>query len=201
MKSLFNFLAFQAFWFVAVLGAARGSPWLGLIAVLPLLAVHAFLVPADERRRELAFVVVAGLAGAAVDSVLKAWQVTSYPSTASAWAHPVVPPFIAGLWIAFATLPRFSLRWLSASPLLAAGLGAVGGPLSYLAGVRIGAVAVGPSPLATWGVLALEYGVLTPLLLRLAPGNPSNGAFRDLHEKDPNLRLLDRSSRRTYPTS
>jgi hypothetical protein len=82
---------------------------------------------------------------------------------------PIVPPWITALWIGFATLPRFSLAWLRGKPWLAALLGGVAGPLSYLAGVRLGAVAVGAHPLLTFGVLAAEYALVTPLLLLLAP--------------------------------
>jgi hypothetical protein len=62
-----------------------------------------------------------------------------------------------------------SARWLAGRPALAALLGAVGGPLSFAAGARMGAVGVGPTPALTWGVLALEYALATPLLLLLAP--------------------------------
>jgi hypothetical protein len=170
MTSVTSFLAFHVFWLVAVGGAARGLPWAGLLALPVLLAVHARLVPADERRRELAFAVAVGVLGGALDSALKWLAVTRYPSSEGVWTWTVVPPFIAGLWAAFATLPRFSLRWLVGRPALAALLGAVGGPLSFAAGVRLGAVGVGPTPALTWGVLALEYALATPLLLRLAPG-------------------------------
>jgi hypothetical protein len=48
---------------------------------------------------------------------------------------------------------------------LAALLGAVGGPLSYFGGSRLGAVAHADSELFTYGLLALEYAVVTPLLV------------------------------------
>jgi hypothetical protein len=179
VASLASFVAFQAFWLVAVGGAARGLPWVGLLALPVLLAVHARLVPAPERGRELAFVVAVGVLGAALDSALKGLAITRYPSSEGVWTVPVVPPFIAALWAGFATLPRFSLRWLADRPALAALLGAVGGPLSFAAGARMGAVGVGPTPALTWGVLALEYALATPLLLWLAPGvQPAVRALR-----------------------
>jgi hypothetical protein len=175
VASLASFVAFQAFWLVAVGGAARGLPWAGLLALPVLLAVHARLVPADERGRELAFVVAVGVLGAALDSALKALAVTRYPSSEGGWALPVVPPFIAALWAGFATLPRFSLGWLRGRPVLTALLVALGGPLSYLAGVRMGAVEAGEGPAPAWLALAVEYALVTPLLLRLAPRRGPGG--------------------------
>lgn len=166
MKNLANFLLFQLAWFAAVEGAARGSLWGGPLAVAVIVIVHLALV--TEKGRELRYLLVVGLLGTAVDSGLFALDITAYPGTASTWSGPFVPPWIVSLWVAFATLPRFSMAWLVARPALAALLGAVGGPLSFYAGVRIGAVAPGGSPLLTAGVLALEYAVATPLLLALS---------------------------------
>lgn len=169
MKSAIQFVAFQALWFVAVVAAARGDPWSGLLALGPYLALHLWLVPREERKRELYFVAAVGALGATIDSVLEALEVTRYPSSKAQWPWIGVPPFIVALWIAFATLPRFSMRWLEPRPVLAAVLGACAGPLSYYAGVRLGATAFGPQPAMTWSLLALEYAIATPLLLRQAP--------------------------------
>ena len=180
MRNAGNFLLFQAVWFTTVWGAAGGRPWIGPIATLAFLGVHLRMLGSRrERRRELAYVLAVGLLGTVADSLLHAVGATAYPSShqrsSGAWA----PLWITSLWLAFATLPRFSLGWLRGRPVLAAALGAVGGPLAYLAGTRLGAVAVGDSPLLTWAALALEYAVATPLLLRFAapesrvPGNPA----------------------------
>jgi hypothetical protein len=99
-----------------------------------------------------------------------------------------VPPFIASLWIAFATLPHVSLAWLAPRPALVAALSAIGGPLSFAAGVR--AVGYGVAPLASNAVSALEYALATPLLLAaLAPARappprtPWPHAVRSLHPR------------------
>ncbi len=181
MKKLANFLLFQGAWFVTVAGAARGAVWVGPATFAAVAAVHLLLV--FERARELRFLLFAGVLGTIADSVLAALGATAYPSSEAAWHFPIVPPWITALWIGFATLPRFSLAWLVRRPGLAALLGAVGGPLSYLAGARLGAVAVSSEPLLTWGALAVEYALATPLLLWLAPGRIEPNAFssRDAH--------------------
>jgi hypothetical protein len=55
-----------------------------------------------------------------------------------------------------------SLEWLSGRYALAAVLGAVAGPLSYLGGERLGAITV-ESPLA----IGIEWAIATPLLVYL----------------------------------
>ena len=169
-RSVANFVLFQAVWFAAVLGATAGRMWIGPLAALAFLTAHLWMVGDEgERRRELSYVLTVGLLGTLADSFLRAIGATAYPTSEEAWFFAWAPPWIASLWIAFAMLPRFSLGWLRGNPGLAVALGAVGGPLSYLAGARLGAVAVGDSPSLTWTALALEYAVVTPLLLRFAP--------------------------------
>lgn len=168
MKSLLQFAAFQAFWFAAVLGAARGAVWLGVLALLPYL----FWMLWRERdwARLASRWLAAGALGSLADCGLAALGLLAYPTTPAAWPAWLVPPFIASLWIAFATLPHVSLAWLAPRPGLAVALGALGGPLSFAAGVRTGAVGYGDSVLATNAALAVEYAFATPLLLRwLAP--------------------------------
>ena len=168
MKSLLQFAAFQAFWLAAVLGAARGHVWLGALALVPYLV--GMLWRERERARLASRWLAAGALGSLADCALAALGLHAYPTTPAAWPAWLVPPFIASLWIAFATLPHASLAWLAPRPGLAAAFGALGGPLSFAAGVRTGAVGYGESVLATNAVLALQYALATPLFLRwLAP--------------------------------
>ncbi|HEX6882946.1 MAG TPA: DUF2878 family protein [Planctomycetota bacterium] len=171
MRSLLQFVAFQVLWFAAVLGAARGLPWLGALALVPYLAW--MLAREPGRTRLAARWITAGALGCLIDSALAGLGLLRYPAAPAAWPAWLVPPFIASLWIAFATLPHVSLAWLAPRPALAALLGALGGPLSFAAGARAGAVAPGDSTLATNVALALEYALATPLLLRWL-GPPSS---------------------------
>ena len=169
MNSLVNYALFQGVWFAAVWGAGEGRVHLGFLAALAMLAVHVAMVPRPGRGRELAYVLGFGLVGAAVDSGLRAAGLIAYP-TSGAWAHPTAPPWILGLWLGFAMLPRFSLAWLCPRPALAAVLGAIGGPLSFLAGTRFGSIE--PISNAAYLALAVEYAALTALMMRLAPRAP-----------------------------
>lgn len=164
MRSFVPFAAFQLVWFAAVLGARAGLNWAGPMALVPYLAW--MLAGERDRMRLGARWIVAGLLGSLVDCGLASLGLLVYPKADPGWPTWLVPPFIVSLWIAFATLPHVSLAWLAPRPVLAALLGAVGGPLSFAAGARLGVVSAGDSPRMTSLVLAVEYALATPLLLR-----------------------------------
>ena len=165
MNGVLLFVAFQGVWFASVGGAARGYAWAGPVATL--LLVAAVLLRSDERARVAALIAAAGLAGALADSLLQALGATAYTGVPRLWPAALVPPWIVGLWVAFAAVAGPTLGWLHGRPVVAALLGAVGGPASYAAGARLGAVAM-PNPALTWGALALEYALAMPLLVRFA---------------------------------
>jgi len=176
MGSLLNFALFQGFWFAAVIGASRGELWWGPAAALVFAAVHLGMVPAGLRRAEVGYLAGMTIVGGLLDTALHAFDVTAFPTsspgTSGAWPEAlglVPPPWILSCWLAFACLPRFSLGWLVDRPRLAALFGAIGGPLSYLAGVRLGAAAIPGDATTTVTVLAVEYAVLMPLMLALVP--------------------------------
>ena len=163
MSVLFNFLMFQAAWFATVLGAANGAPWMGPVAVLAVVAAHLRRTrqPGVESRLILGSVLL-GLLG---DSLVLATGWISYPN--GLWVPGIAPYWILALWAVFATTLNVSLRWIHGRYALAAVFGAIGGPLSYLAGAKLGAmtiVATAPALIA----LALLWALAMPMLAFLA---------------------------------
>ena len=67
----------------------------------------------------------------------------------------------------FAATLNVSMAWLRGRYLLAAVFGAIGGPLAYYSGAKLGATEALPS-LNGMLVLAVGWGVMTPLLVWLA---------------------------------
>jgi hypothetical protein len=57
------------------------------------------------------------------------------------------------------------MRWLHGRYALAALLGAIGGPMAYFAGIRLGAAALLASDVVVYGVLAAVWAVAVPLLV------------------------------------
>jgi hypothetical protein len=162
-RKLLNIILFQAAWFAAVLGAARGNEWYGPLAVILVLLVHFVLI--DDRRGELILLLVAGTLGFCFDTALSAAGVVT--PRGDILPHPLSQPWMVSLWLNFAATLNVSLEWLKGRFLLAAIFGAVGGTGAYYSGARLGATLALPD---TGGIiiLAVGWGIMTPLLVWLA---------------------------------
>lgn len=154
MRKLINFLGFQLVWFACVLTAAHGRPWLGLAVFAAVVALHLRLSP--NRVAELKLLAAAAVVGALAESALLFTGVLRFPGAG-------LPLWMVALWVNFAATLRVALSWLAGRYALGAAVGAVAGPLAYLGGERLGAIAV-QQPLG----VALEWAIATPLLLWLA---------------------------------
>jgi hypothetical protein len=161
MRTLLNFLLFQAGWFAAILLAARDLPLAAAGSVVGFVILH--LVFVDDLKAELAMILPAIPMGFLVDSALTTSGALSYRGQFS----PNCPPWwIPALWLLFAATFRHSSRWMLGRPKLSALLGIAGAPLSYAAAERLGAVTIG-EPLAKsvasisvlWG-FALALGAI-----------------------------------------
>lgn len=161
MRVAVNFVAFQTGWFAAVLGAAGGYPWLGMLVVPALLLLH--LALSAHRRHELSLALAAGLLGFAVDSALIA--VHAFAPVPFGTSPPLSPLWMVMLWINQAMTLNYCMAWLRGRYLLGALFGAVGGPLAYLAGAKLGAAAVPSSEGIV--ILAACWAIAFPLLLAL----------------------------------
>ena len=160
-----NFILFQAGWFACVLGAASGDTLAiaGTAAAMVVVAIH--IGSAKRAMPELKLALVVTLIGLLWEAlVLQAgWLAFPYGNLTGGWP----PIWILAMWALLATTLNVSLDWLKGRWLLAVVLGAVAGPLSYYAGMRMGAVEFIDAPRAI-ATLAVGWGALTPLLLLLA---------------------------------
>ena len=160
---LINIASFYLGWFACVLGATRNMPWLGALVMAALLVLH--LVLTENRTRELRFILVTGLLGTSLDSLLMLSGLYTFTNHTLAWLCPV---WLTALWMGFASTLNHSMRWLYGRYRLACLFGAVGGPLSYYAGVRLGALTFVPSAEVALTVLIIVWSLIVPGLLWLA---------------------------------
>ncbi|EGV16062.1 DUF2878 domain-containing protein [Thiocapsa marina] len=158
-----NLIAFQIAWFACVLGGAHGWPWLGVGVAALVVALHLRL--SDAPRREAMLLVLVGVIGAVWDGFLVRFGFLEYPSgMLLPWLAPV---WIIAMWVAFATTLNVALSWLKGRWTLAVVLGAIGGPLAFYGGHKLGAVAF-PDTVVAMAVLAGGWSFLMPLSAWLA---------------------------------
>ena len=157
---LFNFVAFQVGWFACVLTAANGYPWVGLMVVSLIVALH--IRSAEHRTHELQLLALAMVLGLVFDSLLVNSGWVSYPS--GMLIPGVAPYWILAMWALFSTTLNLSMGWLKSSLALAAVMGAVFGPLSYLAGARLGAIVLIDS-FSSMILLAIIWALVMPILI------------------------------------
>jgi hypothetical protein len=163
MRSLIHILVFQVAWFGTVLGAAHNMPWLSLLFVPPALVLHLVFTPAWME--ELLLAIGATLAGLVFDTAL-IWAGV-YSPVPFLFHPPLSPLWMVLLWVNLATILTTSLRFLQGRYWLSAMMGAVGGPMAYYSGARIGAMT------GTFGaidliVLAMAWATALPFLVFLS---------------------------------
>lgn len=162
--TLTNFVAFQIGWLACVLGAAGGVPLLGLFVAALVLGLHLYL--SSEPAPEARLIIMVGALGSAVDMLQAlAGVFYFYNEVLPAW---VAPPWLIALWMIFATTLRSSLGWLAGRYWLTASFGAVGGPLAYYAGHRLGALGFPVDPVPSLLFMAIVWALLMPTLVWLS---------------------------------
>lgn len=157
-----NFILFQAAWFICVLGAAYDQTYPALAISLVILLIHFALI--KNRLLELKLIVIAGIFGLLFDGALLNFNLILYNDPGL--PYPLTPIWIVMLWMIFAMTLNHSLAWLSQKIYLSILFGALGGPLAYIAGEKLGAISL----LSTNSIISLSIGwaVITPTLLIIA---------------------------------
>lgn len=133
---LINAALFQIVWFACVIGGAKGLLWPALIsfAVLALWQLPAKRRHASDVRLLLAAIIL----GLVFDSL---WVQLGFLEFVDQRPFSMLAPaWIIILWMGFALTINHSLVWMNIHPALPAVLGAICGPSSYLAGIKLGAV-------------------------------------------------------------
>jgi len=160
LRKVINFIVFQAAWFAAVLGAAHGMPWLGVVAVPLALALHLALLP--DWRPEMLLALIAAMTGFIFDSVLIA--AGAFSPIPYVFPAPFSSLWMVMLWVNLATTINTSMSWLRGRYALGTVFGAIGGPMAYYSGAKLGAMARLPDPEGLVGI-GIAWAIAFPLLL------------------------------------
>lgn len=162
MNLLINFIGFQVGWFACVIGAAQGYTLLPVLCALSIVFFHLFR---NTTYVELYIIVVASVIGFVWETFLVNSGWLSYSVTGDSIL--VAPVWLVAMWALFATTINHSMAWLRSRWVLASLMGAVFGPLAFIAGENLGAVQFIDRHLALLA-LALGWALLMPLLLWIA---------------------------------
>jgi hypothetical protein len=163
VRTAINFGGFKLAWLACVAAAGAGQALAGSAAVLVAVLLHLRLTPTP--RGEATLIAAAVVAGLAWDSTLVALGLFRYPS--GTVIDGFAPHWILAMWALLATTLNVSMRWLHGRPWSAAAFGALGGPLAYWAGARLGAVEI-PDAASALLVQAIGWAVMMPALMVLA---------------------------------
>lgn len=155
VPSVVNLVLFQGLWWLTILCVPAGLGWVGPAAVLGVLLGQLWWL--KDRGCELRALLVTALPGFLLDSLLGYLGAFGFPHDTQLLGS--LPLWMGALWLNFALTTRHGLAWLHGRPWLGVAFGALGGPLTYLAGVKFGALVIA-APLPLWlGALALSWGV------------------------------------------
>jgi hypothetical protein len=162
--NIINFLWFQSIWWLLILFQSSA-----IVVVMGLFALWLLLTP-TRREDGLVMVTVMGL-GFCIDSLLTTSGIfifnhsNAINSSASQW---FIPFWLVLLWGAFAGTLTHSLASLKNSLLVAALVGGICAPLSYVAGAKLGAVDLGYPVTTTYIVLCAIWAVTLPVCFMLS---------------------------------
>ena len=174
-ENLVNLALYEAGWFACVLGAAWGHGGAGAALAGCLFLTH--LALAKDRTGEAKLAAVCAALGFFLDSAQALAGRLSFTGPFFASQATLAAVWVVALWLQLGTTLRFSLGWLSQRYLLAAALGAAGGPVAFLAGERLGAATWGEPRWMTALSLAFVWGLATPTLVfaadRIGAGRPA----------------------------
>jgi hypothetical protein len=160
MAKFWNFVLFQLGWFACVLGAAHQQVLWAVLGTLTYIALHAW--HSASPKAEIGLLIKALAFGLLADSLIMHLGFIDFRDS---WPAPYLSPlWMWTLWLLVATTINGSLSWLRGRPILAALLGAICGPMSYEAGIKLGAGAWGPEDQWMGLILvALVWGLAMPL--------------------------------------
>lgn len=156
-----NMLLFQVGWFVCLLNGSLAA----LGYTLCVLLLHSIFM--QHSWREWYLFGAMALTGTLWDGLLSSLGLIQFLPAGVILLPPIAlaPVWLVCLWVLFATTVNHSLYWLSAYPRVAILLAATVAPISYYAGVKLGAAHLSPPPWRGLLAIALGWGFVVPWAL------------------------------------
>jgi hypothetical protein len=125
-------------WFACILGAAWDVHWLGVLIVPVLVAIHLAVIGRAKAVPAMLLMAASLVFGLVIDTVL----ILLGAFEPSRWliSYPLTTIWLLMLWVNFSLALNESLQFLQRHLLIAGVMGALFGPMAYLAASRLGAI-------------------------------------------------------------
>ena len=173
-QKIANFVLFQVGWFACIFGGASGHVVASVLFSLALVAISVWQTP--FKKNTLALFGKIGLYGLVGDTLLLQLGFLQFNSPVPfAFLSPI---WMWTLWILFASTLNQSMAWLLGKPLMGALLGGILGPLSYIAGVELGAASWG-NKLQAIVLIGFIWAIGMPIFLYWAQQVPKTAPYTE----------------------
>jgi len=159
-KNITSALTFKLGWLACAFGAAWGYQLLGPAVVL--LGFVFLYRQFGMSYAHIGFACAVAVLGTLSDSILLSMGHFSFPlASGLPWPYPF---WMTSLWFNFGGLVLLALANLDGRYWLAALLGGVGGPMSYISGSKIGAVTLGVDQTVALLFIGLFWALVVPAI-------------------------------------
>ena len=138
LRQAWSVLGLNIGWFACVLGAAWDVHWLSVLIVPVLVAIHLAVVGRARAVPAVLLMAASLVFGVVLDTTLI--LLGTFEPNRWLIPHPVTTIWLLMLWVNFSLALNESLQFLQRHLLIAAVMGALFGPMAYLAASRLGAI-------------------------------------------------------------
>ena len=164
MKKLFNILGFQLCWWACVLGVKYDLAYIGPLIMLLFIVLHLKYV-SNNFNEEIVLLTFGLVSGLLVDGFFKFTGTIEY---LGGFENILIAPiWILAMWAGFCMTIRHSLGWLNKNLILQFILGFIFGPLSYIAGKKMG-VLLFETSIQNLFIIGILWGLSVPLLFYIS---------------------------------
>ena len=160
MKVL-NAILFYIIWWGCVLGIKYSHNYLGVLLTIFTGIIH--LNSVLNPKYEIKLILSVGLLGLLVESFHLHSQVLEY--NGYIYLNSLFPPlWILCMWLGFAATLNYSMFWMKDRWILMVICGAIFGPMSYIAGLKLGVLSFNFSYILSVIIIGTTWGISIPIM-------------------------------------
>ena len=156
-----NAIFFYIIWWGCVLGIQYSYNYLGPLLKIIVGIAHLNIIV--DFKKEVKLILAVGLLGLIVESFHLHSNLLDY--SGYIFANSLFPPlWILCMWLGFAGTLNYSMFWMKGRWILMIICGAIFGPMSYLAGVKLGVLNLNFSYTLSIVVIGITWGLSIPIM-------------------------------------